>query len=132
MLVGGVVDDELGDDPDAAVVRSLHEGLELVHGAVIGADVEIFRNVVAVVLAGRRIEGQQPDGVDAEVRHVVELGVQPREVADAIVIGIEERLDVELIDDRVLVPGRVFDWGEGCRGLARAVQSYAHLVHADG
>ena len=45
--------------------------------------------------------------VDAEVLDVVELGRHALEVAHAVVVGIEERLDVQLVDDRVLVPERI-------------------------
>ncbi len=77
--------------------------------AVLRMHVLVVGNVVAVVLERRGIEGHQPEGVDAEVANVVELGGQAREIADAVVVGIEERLDVELVDDGVLVPERIVD-----------------------
>src|SRR5262249_58331671 len=64
----------------------------------------------------------QPQRGDAEVLQVVELLGQPGEVADAVVVAVGERLDVQLVDDRRLVPGLV---GVGLRldGGAR------HEVH---
>ena len=35
---------------------------------------------------------------------VVELAGQPGEIADAVAVAVGERLDVKLIDDRVLEP----------------------------
>ncbi len=67
----------------------------------------IVADVVAVVEARRGIERQQPDRVHAEIGDVVELGDQAGKIADAVVVGIEERLDMQLVDDRVLVPQRV-------------------------
>ncbi len=65
MLVGCVVDHEFGDDADAAVMRGAHEFLELGQRPVVLADVAISGDVIAVVLPRRRIERQQPDGIDA-------------------------------------------------------------------
>src|SRR5579875_3513067 len=70
-------------------------------------DVLVVGDVVAVVAQRRGIERQQPQRRDPEILQVVELLPQAAEVADAVVIGIEEGLDVQLVDDRVLVPERV-------------------------
>src|SRR5262249_51878546 len=72
-----------------------------------GMDGAVVADVVAVVEARRGIERQQPNGVDAEIGDIVELRNQPRKVADPVVVGIEERLHVYLIDQRVFVPERV-------------------------
>ena len=64
--------------------------------AVARMDVLVVRDVVAVVSQRRRIEGQQPEAVDAEALQVVELLRQAREVADAVVVAVEERADVRL------------------------------------
>ena len=88
-------------------MRRRDEALDVVDRAVVGMDGAVFGDVVAVVEARRRIEGQQPERVDAELGDVVELGDQAGEVADAVIVGIEERLDVQLVDDRVLVPERI-------------------------
>src|SRR5207244_8659102 len=52
------------------------------------------------------VEGQQPDGGDAQPRDVVERLDQAGEVADAVRVGVAEGSHVQLVDDRVLVPGR--------------------------
>ena len=111
MLIGGVVDDQLGDDADVAAVRLGHEPIEVVQRAVARMDVLVVRDVVAVVAQRRRVERQQPQRVDAEPLQVVELLGQPGEVADAVVVAVEEGADVRLVDDGVLVPERVFELG---------------------
>ena len=77
---------------------------EVVERAVGRVDVGVVGDVVAVVAQRRRIERQQPEGGDAQVLQVVELLRQPAEVADAVAVAVEERADVQLVDDRVLVP----------------------------
>ena len=119
MLIRGVIDHELGDDPQIAAVRLADKVLEVVHPPVGRVDVLVVGNVVAVVAQRRGIERQQPQGGDAEVLQVVELAAQPLKVADAVVVGVEEGLDVQLIDDRVLVPQRVRGRGAGRRAAER-------------
>ena len=109
MLIGGVVDHELRDDPKSAIVRGIHERQEVPSRAVARMNVVVVGDVVAVVAERRRIERLQPDRRDAERLDVVELLRQPAEVADAVVVAVEESADVQLIDDRVAVPERVVD-----------------------
>ena len=78
VLVGGVVDHQLGDHPQAAAVRLAQEAPEVAAGAVGGMDVGVVGDVVAVVAQRRGVERQQPEGGDAEVRQVVELAGQAR------------------------------------------------------
>ena len=104
MLVRGMVDHELGDHPQLAALGLLHEAAEMLHGAEIGIDAAVVGDVVAVVAAGRGIERQQPQGGDPELLQIVELLGQPDEIADAVVVAVGERLDMQLIDDRVLEP----------------------------
>ncbi len=118
MLIGGVVDHQLGNDADATRMRMRHQVLEVFDAAVIRVHRHVLGDVVAVIAARAGIERQQPDGVHAELGDVIQLGNQPRKIADAIVVGIEERLDVHLVDDRVLVPTLVGDHGRLlCVGL---------------
>ena len=77
--------------------------LERAEGRV---DRAVVGNVVAVVAQRRGVERQQPDRRDAQLLDVVELLDQAVEIADAVAVGVEERLDVGLVDHRVLVPVR--------------------------
>ena len=107
VLVGGMVDHQLGDDADAEPVGFLDQLLHVVEGAVLGMHRGVFGDVVAVILARRGIERQQPDRVDAQLGDIGQPGDQAGKIPDAVVVRIEERLHVELVDDRVLVPLRV-------------------------
>ncbi len=104
VLVGGVVDDQLRDHPQAAGVGLPEKGLEVAQRAVVGVDAGVVGDVVAVVLQRRRVERQQPDRRDPEVLQVVEPGGQAAKVADPVAVAVGEGTDVELVDDRVLVP----------------------------
>jgi hypothetical protein len=104
VLVGGVIRDEVDHDADATVARGPDELDELPGRAEPLVDAVVVGDVVAVVAVGRRLERHQPDTCDAQPRQVVDLPDQAVEVADAVAVGVAERLDVEAVDDRVLPP----------------------------
>ena len=107
MLVGRVVDDELGQHADVQRVRCVDEPLEVVQCAVDGIDRRVVRDVVPVVSKRRRIEGEQPQARDAEVVQVRKLLCEPGEIADTVRIAVVEGADVHLVDDCVFVPERI-------------------------
>ncbi|MNZ84907.1 hypothetical protein D3C78_1036790 [compost metagenome] len=121
VLVGGVVDDQFGDHPQAAFVCLGNETPGIGHGPVVTVHAAVLGDVITVVAPWRGVEGQEPDGVDAQVGDVVELGDEAGKVANPVVVGVEIRFDVDLIDHRVLVPERVLD-ERGCLGFLRHVK----------
>jgi hypothetical protein len=111
MAVGGVVRDEVHDDLDAAPVGLLDEAVEVLQGPVLRVHVAVVGDVVAEVRHGRAVERRQPDRLDAERRgravvEVVEASGDPRQVADAVAVGVRERPGVDLVDRTAPPPGR--------------------------
>ena len=104
MLVGGVVDDEIDDDADAALLAAMGEFDEVAERAVARIDAVIVGDVVAVVPAGRGLERHQPDRGDAEPVQIIQPPQQALEIADAVAIGVHIGADGEAIDHAVLVP----------------------------
>ena len=115
VLVGGMIDDELGDDPDSPIVCFAHEGAEVPDGAIVPVNATVIGDVVAVVLQGRRIERQQPERGDPQVLQIVELLHETAEVSVPVAVAVKERLDVNFVDDRVLVPEGIAVRHEGFR-----------------
>jgi len=107
VLVGGVVEHEFDHDAQVALMRGIEKPLEVVQRAVAGVHADVIRDVVAVVFERRGKERQQPEAGDAKALDVVELVVQPLEIADAVPVAITERLHGKLVDDDVLVPERI-------------------------
>lgn len=104
VLVGGVVDEQVDDDPDAAVVRRADDLHEFAVVAQSWIDPVEILDVVAVIPVGARVEGHQPEGVDAELRQVVDALSQTAQVAAAVAVGVQVGLDVEAVDNRALPP----------------------------
>jgi hypothetical protein len=105
VLIRGVIENELRDDPQPAAVRLVEEELEVGESADVRVHVGVFGDVVAVVASRRGIERQEPDGGDAEVLEVIELAGEAAQIADPVVVAVEVRTRSDLVDDRVLVPG---------------------------
>ena len=104
VLVGRVVHDEVRDHADAAVAAGAHHLREVAERPERRIDAEEVRDVVAVVAVGRGIERHQPQAADAQPGQVVDPLGQPDQIAAAVAVGVEERLDVEAVEDRVLPP----------------------------
>ena len=104
VLVAGVIDDDLGDHPQAAAVRLGHESLEVPHRPVLGVDVGVVTDVVAAIAQGGGVERQQPDRGGSQILDVIQVGSQATEVPDAVAVGVGERTHMHLVDDRGAVP----------------------------
>ena len=107
MLIRRVVDDQFRDDPDAALVSLSDELADVFRRAVARVDPVVVGNVVAVVAQRGGVKGEEPDGRDAERLKVIELLNQADEVAHAVIVAVEKRLDVQLVKDGIFVPERV-------------------------
>src|SRR5215203_4677990 len=123
MLVGRVVDDQLRDHADPAAMGVFDEPVEVLERAVTRVDVLVVRDVVSIVSERRWIEGQQPYTVDPQALEIRKLLGQAGKVADSVVVAVEERADMDLVDDRVLVPERILLLGGQHQSLGSAGSS---------
>ena len=78
--------------------------LEVGDGADRGMDLAELGDVVAVILQGRGVDRHQPEAIDAELLEIVELRGQADQVAVAVAVGVVEPSDIDLVEDRILVP----------------------------
>jgi len=106
VLVGGMVDNKFCDNLQPAAVGLLKKLPEIVQRPIVGVDRHIVSNVVSIVTERRGVERKNPDGGDAETLQITELLTEPLEVADSIIVTVEERLDMSLVDNGVFVPER--------------------------
>ena len=107
MVGRGVVHDQVDDHAHPALVGRLDERAEVLDRPVVGIDPVEVGDVVAAVAKRRGIERQHPDAVDPEPLQVVELLLEAAEVAGAVVVAVEERARMDLVEDGRLEPVRV-------------------------
>ena len=104
MFVRGVVDDEVDQDADAALLGGVGEFDEIAERAIARVDGVEITNIVAVVAVGCGLKRHQPDRRYAKPIEIIETPHQAGKVADAVTIGVHEAADGEALDHRVFVP----------------------------
>ena len=103
---GGVADDVVEEDLQPALVGLGKQAAGILVRAVARRDAVVVPDVIAGVVERRIEERIQPDRVDAQALHIVQLRDDPRQIADAVAVGIEEGLGIDLVDDGVMDPRR--------------------------
>ena len=93
-------------------MRLMQENSKILQRAVVGMDFGVAGDVVAVVLQRRRIERQKPERRDAQIVQIIQLLREPLKVTDAVGVAVGKRPDMELINDRALIPKRIVVEGE--------------------
>ena len=88
-------------------MRRIEKCSEIVKRPKVWINVEIIGDVVSVIPQRRRIEGQEPNGGNAELLEIIQLFHQAAEVAHPVAVAVAKCFDVQLVDDRVLVPKRI-------------------------
>ena len=85
-------------------MRARDQPVEIAERAEYGIDRAVIRHVVAEILHRRDEERRDPDRVDAQFGNVIELARDPVQIADAIIIAVEETARIDLIDHRAAPP----------------------------
>jgi len=102
-------DVENAADRDADQARPIRQFVgHLLDGLFEEEERQHFANLLFAggIGGAKAFDGAMPSGL-RQLRHGVELAAETPEIADAVLIGVKERLDVHLVDDRLLVSQRV-------------------------
>src|SRR6266699_1141301 len=99
MLTRGVVQHQIDEHADVMLVRRGDECREILIRPVVGLDLVVIGDVVAVI-ARRLRHRHQPDAIRAEPRDVVELVGEPAQVSDAVAVAVVERAHEYLVAHR--------------------------------
>jgi hypothetical protein len=94
MLVRGVVDDKVDDDPQPPVLGLVQKLGEVAEGADARVHAVVVADVIAVVPVGGGVDRFQPQARHAQPVEIVEPGYEPGEIPDAVAVCVLERLDV--------------------------------------
>ena len=104
---GAVVGHQVDDHPHAVFPGARDEFVEAGERAEPRVDVAVVAHVVAAVGQRRRVEGREPERVDAEFCQIGQPGRQPVQVTDAVAVAVGEAARVDLVHHRVRPPGVV-------------------------
>ena len=104
MEVARVVEDEVEDHPEPALVRGRDQPVEVVERPEHRIDRRVVGDVVADVEPRRRVDRRQPERIDPERLEMVEMGEDARQVADPVTVAVGEAPRVDLVDDPALPP----------------------------
>src|SRR4029450_173990 len=104
MLVGGVVDDQVEDDPDAPFLRFTGQLGKVTKAAQRRVDAVEIAYVVATVTTGTRIDRVEPQAGNAQPVKVIKAADQAPQVAPAVTVGVLGRRNIEAVDGRLLIP----------------------------
>ncbi len=69
-----------------------------------GIDAEVIGYVVAVVPVRGRLKRRNPYCVDSKCMQVIQPPGEPVEIPHTVPVDVHERLEVEAIDHRILIP----------------------------
>ena len=104
MLLRGVVDDEIHDDADVLFLGSFRQVVEISQGSIHWIDVLVIGNVIAEIDLRRRIARSDPDGIHTQFLQIIQLGLDPLEIADAISVAVGETSRIDFIENGMLPP----------------------------
>src|SRR6266496_1958003 len=110
VLVGSMVQNHFDDDANIPLVSSGKKGLKIIQRTVGRIYRPVIGNVVSVISQRRGEKRHQPDRIDAQILQVVELLRQATEISVAVAAAVVKSPNVDLIDDRGLVPKPVLSW----------------------
>ena len=106
----GVVGHQVQQYPHAPLARLRHQLVKVVHGAELGMDGQVVRDVVAPVVIGGGHRRRQPDAVHPQPRQVVEPGDHPPQVAVPVPVAVPPGADVDLVQGGPVPPAGFRLW----------------------
>jgi hypothetical protein len=104
VLVRGVVQGQVDDDPHTPCVRFGHEPLEIADGAELIQHGVVVRDVVAAVTQRRLEERRKPEAVHPQPLQVIKPVNEPREVPGTVTVGIRKGSNKYLVEHRFAIP----------------------------
>ncbi len=128
VLIGRVIGHKIENEVHLALVHLLDKQIKVLAVAVDRIDVNKRGDIVAAVLAARRIERREPERARAQTLHVVELLRHALQIAHAVAVRVKERLDVDLVDDVGLPP---LESGRSIGQVEYAAVEVLHAVEAE-
>ena len=110
VLVGGVIDDKIHQNANAALFCFGKQLVKVLHRAKFGLNGGVIGNVVAVIIVGTDINGREPNHIDAKLGKMIEFLNNAANIPHPIAGGILEGSRINLINDCVLLVSHGFSF----------------------
>ena len=104
MLVRAMIDDQVHHDIHIPLVSLRQKLIKLLHGTKNPVNLLVISNIIALVHKRRLVNRGNPDNIHPQLLQVVQLADNPPQITDAIPIGIQEALGVNLISHLAMPP----------------------------
>ena len=98
MLHAGVVHHQIQDDADALFRAGGSQGIKILQGAERRGHGVIIRHVV-MMIAGRRMDGRQPDVFCAQGGNIIQLPFHALQIAHAVAVAVRKGAHENLVHD---------------------------------
>src|SRR3954471_12156762 len=108
MLIRGVVQHHFDDDSNTALVSGVKNLAKILQCSIAGMDRVVVGDVIAIIAKRRWKKWHEPYGADPQFLEVIELLFKPEKIPKTIAIAVLECADMDLINDRVLIPKCIF------------------------
>ena len=106
MLHRGVAGYQIQKNMDASAVGLSKQPLQILIGSVSGRDHAVICHVIACVSKRRGKAGIDPQSIKAHLTDIIQLANDTRKITNAIGVGIQERLGINLVEHSVVQPLR--------------------------
>ena len=107
MLIGGMVDNQLGNNFQTTLMRFIEKCSKVVDRTVIGIDIHIIGNIIPIVSQRRRIKRQQPDRRNTKTFKIGQLLAKSLKITNTVIVAVKKCFDMSFINDGILVPLRL-------------------------
>src|SRR5215212_3687476 len=97
-----MIRDEIHQDPDAALMRRLHQGTKIFLTSISGIEPKVIFHSVAVIINRMLVDRTKPDGIDSQVSQITQT------FANSLKCGTAKQEGDYAVDHCVLCPGRIF------------------------
>ena len=98
VLVRSVIDHQIEQHLHSQLMRPVQHFFELFKRPVIGMDILVVGDVIAVIRVGRGIDRAEPDAVHAQAFNIFQLVIDAVQIADPVSVTVAEAADPDLIE----------------------------------
>ena len=99
MLIGTMTRHDVNHHLKSEPMRLGNQRVKIRQAAVFRVDVAVIGDIIAEILLRRRVERADPNRINPEIGNILKPRGNPRQIADAVGIGILKRTGIDLVNN---------------------------------